>query len=281
MCNKAFKAKRSLQYHQFMHHGIEHKDTNICERFSEARKRKVQHDVPIGMDGKKMASYYDMFNSKMNMLGVYPFLASSMYMQPMETGSVHTGLGGIDRKPDVSQLQAENAAAAVAMSAWHHGKLAQSDIDMDGDPEGKEDLKYSSDSNNNDTTQDGDSKSDCDGPPTLIAEKPVGEDEVNEEEREEARVHTSHLISPDAPALCSNSPPLPMQLRREDKIDDEEDEDDFKGACLIETNGLDCHVCHKSFTKLSQLDGHLKMHTRERKFRCMVSKTKKAGLHVW
>ena len=39
-CGKAFKAKRSLQYHQFMNHGIETQNSNIGEKYLEARRRR-------------------------------------------------------------------------------------------------------------------------------------------------------------------------------------------------------------------------------------------------
>ena len=43
-CGKAFKAKRSLQYHQFMNHGIETQNSNIGEKYLEARRRRVLSD---------------------------------------------------------------------------------------------------------------------------------------------------------------------------------------------------------------------------------------------
>ncbi len=43
-CGKAFKAKRSLQYHQFMNHGIETHNSNIGEKYLEARRRRVLSD---------------------------------------------------------------------------------------------------------------------------------------------------------------------------------------------------------------------------------------------
>lgn len=57
LCNKSFKAKRNLQYHQYMHHGVESKDSNISERFCEARKRKLEIEtaksLPSGESGLK------------------------------------------------------------------------------------------------------------------------------------------------------------------------------------------------------------------------------------
>ena len=41
VCNKAFKAKRSLQYHQYVHHGIEQTQSNIGEKYADTRKRKM------------------------------------------------------------------------------------------------------------------------------------------------------------------------------------------------------------------------------------------------
>ena len=43
-CGKAFKAKRSLQYHQFMNHGIETQNSNTGEKYLEARRRRVLSD---------------------------------------------------------------------------------------------------------------------------------------------------------------------------------------------------------------------------------------------
>ncbi|KAL3836434.1 hypothetical protein ACJMK2_021867 [Sinanodonta woodiana] len=48
VCQKAFKAKRSLQYHEYVHHGIIHNDCNIVERYSGMRKRKIELDQQRG-----------------------------------------------------------------------------------------------------------------------------------------------------------------------------------------------------------------------------------------
>lgn len=39
-----FKAKRSLQYHEFMHHGIKSENSNISQKYSLMRKRKLEMD---------------------------------------------------------------------------------------------------------------------------------------------------------------------------------------------------------------------------------------------
>ncbi|XP_033733233.1 ras-responsive element-binding protein 1-like isoform X2 [Pecten maximus] len=44
MCSRMFKAKRSLQYHQFMHHGIKSENSNISQKYSLMRKRKLEMD---------------------------------------------------------------------------------------------------------------------------------------------------------------------------------------------------------------------------------------------
>lgn len=58
LCSKAFKAKRSLQYHQYMHHGLEQKDSNISQRYKGIRKRKLEleklrSEIITDMDSKE------------------------------------------------------------------------------------------------------------------------------------------------------------------------------------------------------------------------------------
>ena len=41
-CEKCFKSKRSLQYHQYMNHGIEDVGSNIAQRYGILRKRRLE-----------------------------------------------------------------------------------------------------------------------------------------------------------------------------------------------------------------------------------------------
>ena len=82
LCKKAFKAKRSLQYHQFMLHGLEHKNSTVSARFAEARKRKMK-STSNGLsihsnNNNNNNNYFEMIRSNMNMF-VYPLLASPRY----------------------------------------------------------------------------------------------------------------------------------------------------------------------------------------------------------
>ncbi|XP_064643936.1 uncharacterized protein LOC135497880 isoform X2 [Lineus longissimus] len=56
VCKKEFKAKRSVQYHEYMEHGIESKETNLMDRY---RERKIR----MAME-KKVASDYLRFGAR-------------------------------------------------------------------------------------------------------------------------------------------------------------------------------------------------------------------------
>ena len=66
-CEKSFKSKRSLQYHQYMNHGIEDADSNIAQRYGTLRKRRLEEtqmrsdysqylQEPVNFSSEKLAS---------------------------------------------------------------------------------------------------------------------------------------------------------------------------------------------------------------------------------
>ncbi|XP_013411899.1 zinc finger protein 236-like isoform X1 [Lingula anatina] len=108
VCSKAFKAKRSLQYHQYMHHGMESQNTNIVQKYSEARKRKLQLE---------------------NIKGTWPtsagLLSSSLYLKgagAVQSGAYHGAkLVKLDEASAESGSQESGDSSSIPQGRFQHG----------------------------------------------------------------------------------------------------------------------------------------------------------------